>query len=259
MRLSPIKRAATTAPPDPAQPGLDAFAPEGANGAAQDPAAVQGTRPWITRTLALVVLLQAPPTILWITEQVRPVAAAVSPPMPAPPASAMAAAPCEPPAPAAPAPAESVVTPPVERPAPAGLLAGIVNVATPLPMDIYRAGRLVGTTEADSLMLPLGTHELEFVNDEVGYRVRRSVRVEAGRPASIAMELPRAPLHVNALPWAEVWIDGARIGETPIGNLQQPIGRHEVVFRHPELGERTVSVLVTLKEPARVSADLRKR
>ena len=43
---------------------------------------------------------------------------------------------------------------------------------------------------------------------------------------------------LNALPWAEVWIDGESIGETPIGKVSVPIGWHEIVFRHPELGEK---------------------
>jgi hypothetical protein len=54
-----------------------------------------------------------------------------------------------------------------------------------------------------------------------------------------------------------VWIDDERIGETPLGNVPRSIGRHEIVFRHPTFGERKASVLVTLKEPARVSVDMR--
>jgi hypothetical protein len=64
---------------------------------------------------------------------------------------------------------------------------------------------------------------------------------------------------LNAQPWADVWIDGERIGETPIGNVAVPIGPHEVVFRHPELGEHVVRATVTLTAPTRLSVDLRKR
>ena len=46
---------------------------------------------------------------------------------------------------------------------------------------------------------------------------------------------------LNAQPWADVWVDGERVGETPIGNVAVPIGPHEVVFRHPQLGEQVVS------------------
>jgi hypothetical protein len=61
------------------------------------------------------------------------------------------------------------------------------------------------------------------------------------------------------VPWAEVWIDGEKAGDTPIGNLQTTIGKHDVVFRHPELGETRQSVTVTLLGPARLSVDMRKK
>jgi hypothetical protein len=64
---------------------------------------------------------------------------------------------------------------------------------------------------------------------------------------------------INAQPWAGVFIDGERVGETPIGNVPVPIGTYEVRFRHPELGEQVVRSTVTLETPARLSVDLRKR
>jgi hypothetical protein len=66
-------------------------------------------------------------------------------------------------------------------------------------------------------------------------------------------------LSLNASPWAEVFVDGERIGETPIGNLSRPIGRHEVIFRHPQLGEHREVVVVTASGPTRLGVDLRKK
>lgn len=248
------------APADAKTSGLDAFAPEaGTAEAAPAPGAPAGRATIVARLLAVLVLIQAVPTVLWISDHVKPVAAAA--PAAAPPPPVVTAA-CEPadPAPAPPVAAPAEAEP--ERaapPRPAGLLAGVVTIDSPIAMNIYSGDKLVGTTAADSLMLPLGTADLEFVNDEVGYRTRRSVAVQAGRTTAVRIDVPRAPLHVNALPWAEVWVDGQRIGETPLGNLQQPLGRREVLFRHPELGERRATVLVTMKEPARISVDLRKK
>ena len=37
------------------------------------------------------------------------------------------------------------------------------------------------------------------------------------------------------------------------------IGVHEVVFRHPELGERKASAIVTTGAPARLSIDMRSK
>src|SRR5438132_1618344 len=82
-----------------------------------------------------------------------------------------------------------------------------------------------------------GRHELDLVNSEFGFRTSRVVQVTAGKIASIKAEMPNGTIAVNAVPWAEVWIDGQAVGETPIGNVTVPIGNHDVVFRHPELGE----------------------
>ena len=40
-----------------------------------------------------------------------------------------------------------------------------------------------------------------------------------GKVANLAVDLPKGVVNLNATPWAEVWIDGQRVGETPIGNL----------------------------------------
>lgn len=108
-------------------------------------------------------------------------------------------------------------------------------------------------------MVAAGRHDLEIVNEALGYRVTRTVQVAAGETASIKLEWPKGSIAFNAQPWAEVWLDGERLGETPIGNVQVPIGPHRVVFRHPELGEQIHNVAVTLTAPARISADMRKR
>jgi hypothetical protein len=108
-------------------------------------------------------------------------------------------------------------------------------------------------------MVGAGRHELEMVNEALGYRASRVVQVGAGKVTPLTVEVPQGVLALNALPWAEVWIDGERTGETPVGNLRLPIGKHSVLFRHPELGEEHHTVTVTLKDVTRLSVDLRKR
>jgi hypothetical protein len=38
-----------------------------------------------------------------------------------------------------------------------------------------------------------------------------------------------------------------------------PIGPHEVVFRHPQMGEQRHAITVTLAAPARLSVNLRRQ
>ena len=65
-------------------------------------------------------------------------------------------------------------------------------------------------------------------------------------------------MSVNALPWAEVWIEGRKVGDTPLANLSLPIGNHHLIFRHPSLGERSQDVTITAGAPTRVSVDMRR-
>ena len=148
---------------------------------------------------------------------------------------------------------------PAKVPAAAGPAAGWVTISSSVPLDILEGASIVGTSQASKIMLPVGRHELRFANTALGFSDRRVVEVRPGATAAVRVDLPSAPLSINAQPWAEVWIDGNRVGETPIGNQQVRIGSHEIVLRHPDLGERRQSVTVTLTTPARVSVDMRKQ
>ncbi|MBI2186829.1 MAG: PEGA domain-containing protein [Acidobacteria bacterium] len=138
-------------------------------------------------------------------------------------------------------------------------VSGWIAVAAPVDVQVYERERLLGSSRSDRIMVAVGRHELDLVNEALGFRATRVVNVAPGQVAPIRLEWPNGSVALNAQPWAEVWIDGERVGETPIGNVAVPIGPHEVVFRHPELGEQVVRTTVTLTAPARLSVDLRKR
>jgi hypothetical protein len=138
-------------------------------------------------------------------------------------------------------------------------LSGWVSVSAPVEVQLFEGGRLLGTSRSDRIMVASGRHDIEVVNDALAYRTIRTVQVAPGRVASISIELPKGTMALNAIPWAEVWVDGDRVGETPIGNLPISVGPHEIVFRHPELGEQRHAMTVTVGGPARLSVDLRKK
>ncbi|MBA2306440.1 MAG: PEGA domain-containing protein [Acidobacteria bacterium] len=139
-----------------------------------------------------------------------------------------------------------------------GPAAGWLTVKASVPLQVSSGTDVIGTSQSARIMLPVGKHELHLTNESLGFSVRRVVQVTAGASSNLNVDLPSAPLSINAVPWAEAWIDGKRIGETPIGNHLVRLGTHEVVLRHPELGERRQSIVVTMTAPARVSVDMRK-
>ena len=144
-------------------------------------------------------------------------------------------------------------------PVPGAVAAGWIVVTSPVTLQLREGGKLIGTSESDRVMLAAGDHDIEFANEALGFSARRTLKVTPGKTTAVKMDLPNGSLSINAQPWAEVFVDGERVGETPIGNLSRRIGPHEVIFRHPDLGERRESVVISVGKPARIGVDLRKK
>jgi hypothetical protein len=135
---------------------------------------------------------------------------------------------------------------------------GWISVASPLPINVLdESGRVIGTSEMSRIALPPGVHAVILTSTSLGYTTQQTVRVQAGQVSQIPIELPSAPLSINATPWADVFVDGQPVGQTPLGNLPVTIGDHLVEFRHPEYGVTHETVRVTLKAPARIAVDMR--
>jgi hypothetical protein len=146
---------------------------------------------------------------------------------------------------------------PMSRPSAGANVSGWIAINAPADLQVFEGGRLIGSSRTDRIMVAVGRHELEMVNEVLGYRSTRTVDVGAGQVAIVRPSWPNGTLAVNALPWAEVSINGDRVGETPIGSVSVPIGTHDIVFRHPELGERRTTATVTTGAATRVSMDMR--
>jgi hypothetical protein len=135
------------------------------------------------------------------------------------------------------------------------IYSGWVGIFAPVVLEVSTEGRVIGTTEEPRLMLPPGRHTLTLTNKELAYTARETVDIEPGEVRSVTLD-PRGVVNVNATPWAEVWIDGRKAGDTPIAKLQLPLGAREIVFRHPQFGERRATVTVRAVGPNAVTVDM---
>ena len=133
--------------------------------------------------------------------------------------------------------------------------AGWLAVSAPFEVQAIERGDVIGTSASSRFMVPAGTHEMDLVNETLGYSEHRRIEVNPGGTATIKIDA-RGALSINARPWAEVTLDGKPVGQTPIANLNVSLGSHQLVFRHPDLGERQQTVTVTARAPTRVAVDL---
>ena len=138
------------------------------------------------------------------------------------------------------------------------LRSGGFRLTSAVELYVLDGDRVLGSSKDGPIVSTAGRHEFEFVNTAIGYRVRRTVDIRPGQIAAMTVDVPNGTLNINAAPWASVWVDGTSVGDTPIGNLSVTPGQHEIVFRHPQLGERRERTLVRTDGPTRVTANLQR-
>jgi hypothetical protein len=137
------------------------------------------------------------------------------------------------------------------------IYSGWIVVSAPIELQIVEKGSVIATAGEGPVVLPAGRHDIELVNEALGYRSTRTVDIQPGEEERITVT-PTGLANINATPWAEVFVDGNRLGETPLANVSIPLGTRDVVFRHPQFGERRVTVTITGGAPAQVSIDFSK-
>jgi hypothetical protein len=135
---------------------------------------------------------------------------------------------------------------------------GGIKVSSPFELHVLEGERLLGSSTEGPVVTTAGRHEFDLVNSALGYRSRRVVDIKAGQIVALAVTPPNGSVSINAVPWADVWIDGNALGQTPLGNVSVPLGEHEIVFRHPELGERREKAVVRSDRLTRVSANMQR-
>jgi hypothetical protein len=157
---------------------------------------------------------------------------------------------------------------PKPPPAAAPARTGRITVrSTPAGARVLVDGRDAGRTPTTVRNLARGTHTVRIARD--GYTAQeRRVSITASQPnPSLSVRLPRAPappptprsasLLVESRPTgATVFVDGKRIGTTPLSLPSVAIGAHAVRLELKGFRPWSASVRVTAGEKNRVAASL---
>jgi hypothetical protein len=137
------------------------------------------------------------------------------------------------------------------------VFSGWVAVFAPIVLQVAADGKSIGTTEQNRLMLPPGKHQLTLTNRELGYTATQEVEIEPGEVKTVNIE-PRGTVNLNAIPWAEVWLDGQKLGDTPLAGTAVALGLREFVFKNPQFPERKVGATIKATANAPVVVDFTK-
>ena len=133
---------------------------------------------------------------------------------------------------------------------------GWVLVDAPIDMQVLSGGRQLGSSGRRLALAP-GSYDLQLRSAD--YSTAKRVEVSAGRVARIEVNVPDGTVNLNAAPWAEVYLDGRSLGETPIANASVTAGTHEVIFRNPQFNELRQMVTVASGKATRLAVTLTKK
>jgi hypothetical protein len=127
------------------------------------------------------------------------------------------------------------------------IFSGWVAVHAPFDLSVTEGTRALRADDRGQILLPPGRHELRLVNRALGYDQVHRVEVSPGEIAALDIATPRSTLNVTATEPAEVFVDGVRVGDTPLSDAPIDVGTREIVVKRAAGGERRVTATVTLK------------
>ncbi|MHB8878244.1 MAG: serine/threonine-protein kinase, partial [Myxococcaceae bacterium] len=163
-----------------------------------------------------------------------PGSAAVKPPTPPRPAASPRVASAAP------------VPKPAERPR---SQPGLLTVESNLPATVWLDGARIGSAPIARVKISAGEHRIKLENAALGLSRVERVQVRSGEETLHRVVFRKGKLNVTVQPWADVWLDGAKLGQTPLAAREVWEGRHRLRLVGPQ-GEKTVTVDVAAGETA---------
>jgi len=110
---------------------------------------------------------------------------------------------------------------------------GTLSVTTDPTTDVYVDGNKIGTTPIMKYKLEPGSYKITFINEDFGIDSTTSATITDGKVTKIAKSFMKASsekgtLSVMTQPPTAVYVDGKKIGNTPIKSYGLTPGTHEV-------------------------------
>jgi hypothetical protein len=148
--------------------------------------------------------------------------------------------------------AVAVEVPPPPVKTSAGSKPAMLSVESEQPGDVFVDGRKVGPAPQKLRVSP-GSHSVQIANASLGRSRVSRVMARAGETASVRETFETGRLNVSVTPWADVFLDGVAIGQTPLAGRAVAAGPHTLKLSSPS-GEKSLQVdvpkgqSVTVKE-----------
>jgi PEGA domain len=136
------------------------------------------------------------------------------------------------------------------------IFSGWLAVYAPFEIVISEANRVLRPDERGQVLLPPGLHDLRVSNRTLGYEGTWNVEIKPGATTNLRVTPGPSKLTVTSPEPAEVWVDGTKVGDTPLNGSPVPLGTHDVLVKRAGGAERRYTITVGVK-PFTLNADFR--
>ncbi len=124
---------------------------------------------------------------------------------------------------------------------------GWLHVSTPIDVTILDGGKPALLDDSNRVLLKPGVHTVRIENRELAFSQTRQVEIEPGGTTKIAIEVPRSTLTITGSTGAGVFVDGVKVGETPLTEFVVTLGSHDVMVVDTSGASRHASIRATTK------------
>jgi serine/threonine-protein kinase len=113
---------------------------------------------------------------------------------------------------------------------------GFISVTTEPPADIFLGKNKLGRGSIQRAKVPAGKHKLRVVLRK-GTQRTLAVRIKRGEHIEKSVAFGSGTLRIVVLPWANVWVDGKKKGQTPLPAIDLLEGSHKVRLANDQIGK----------------------
>jgi len=125
------------------------------------------------------------------------------------------------------------------------IFSGWLAVHSPFDVVVSESNRALTLDDRNQVMLPPGRHQVRVVNKALAYDVVHPVDLKPGDTTHLTVNPAPSTLTLTASETVGVWLDGEKVGETPLTALPAKLGTHDLLVRRANGGERRLTITVT--------------
>ena len=128
---------------------------------------------------------------------------------------------------------------------------GWLSVNSSPPATVYVDNEKIGLTPLFKIPLKAGKHEVQLVNEEFDIQDHFKVTIKKGKTKKVVKTYDKkekyGKLSVTSTPHAKVYIDGNKIGSTPISKYNLEPGSYKITLVNDQMGINYTTSVTILK------------